>query len=201
MSSYKSVTLGAATISHGNGKIGNTPNVSLLPVVSCPRGVPCARSGECYDQKACRLYPTVKAARTRNWKAASKRRAEYFAGIRQYLQRYSPKYFRWHVGGDIPDAGYYREMCRIAREFPNTKFMAFTKNHGLDFRGRPANLAIVFSMWPRWGDSKKRMPRAWMQDGTETRIPADAVECSGQCDHCGVCWNLKPGQNVFFHKH
>ena len=199
MSKYKSVTMAGATISHGNGKVGDTPNVSLLPIASCPKGIPCAK--DCYECKALRMYPTVKAARKRNWKAAQHKRTEYFEGIRLYLEKYSPKYFRWHVGGDIPDQDYYREMCAIAREFPDTNFLAFTKNHGLDFRGRPSNLAIVFSMWPGWGDSRKRMPRAWMQDGTETRIPADAWECSGQCDNCGVCWHLEPGQHVYFHKH
>jgi len=197
--SHKSVTLQSATISHGNGKIGDVPNVSLLPIASCPKGIPCAK--QCYDCKACRMYPTVRAARSRNWQAAQKDRDQYFAGIREYLQRYHPKYFRWHVGGDIPDQGYYRQMCKIARDHPETSFLAFTKNHSLDFRGRTKNLNIVLSMWPGWGDSRKRMPRAWMQDGSETRIPDSAIQCSGHCDSCGVCWHLKAGQDVYFMKH
>lgn len=199
MSSYKSITLRSATISHGNGKIGDTPNVSLLPIASCPKGIPCAK--ECYDCKACKLYPTVKAARKRNWDAARKQRAEYFAGIREYLMRYSPKYFRWHVGGDIPDQDYLREMYAIAREYPDTHFLAFTKHHSLDFRRRPENLNVVLSMWTAWGNSRKRMPRAWMQDGTETRIPDSAIQCDGGCDTCGICWHLKPGHDVWFAKH
>ena len=199
MSSHKSVTMGKATISHGNGKIGDVPNVSLLPIASCPKGIPCAK--DCYDCKASRIYPTVKAARKRNWTAARRSADAYFAGIREYLAKYTPKYFRWHVGGDIPSQDYYREMCAIAREFPETHFLAFTKNHGLDFRGRPGNLNVVLSMWPQWGNSKKRMPRAWMQDGTETRIPESAIQCSGHCDTCGICWHLKPGRDVWFAKH
>lgn len=197
--SHKSVTLGAATISHGNGKLGDVPNVSLLPIASCPPGIPCAKS--CYDCKAVRMYPSVRAARKRNWKAARTDRDQYFAGVREYLERYGPRYFRWHVGGDIPDQEYYRTMCRIARDFPDVHFLAFTKHHSLDFRGRPRNLNIVFSMWPGWGNTRKRMPRAWMQDGTDTRIPANALQCDGGCDHCGICWHLQAGQNVYFHKH
>lgn len=194
-----SITLHGATISHGNGKIGDTPNVSLMPILSCPKGIPCSKA--CYDCKAVRQYKQVKAARLRNWRAAQRKRTAYFAGIREYLDRYAPEYFRWHVGGDIPDQGYYREMCAIAREYPDTSFLAFTKNHALDFRGRPENLNIVLSMWPGWGDSRKRMPRAWMQDGSETRIPDSAIQCSGSCDNCGICWHLKPGQEVYFLKH
>uniref|UniRef100_A0A6M3LX83 Gene product 88 domain-containing protein n=1 Tax=viral metagenome TaxID=1070528 RepID=A0A6M3LX83_9ZZZZ len=196
---YRSVTLAGATIAHGNHKVADCPNVSLLPIASCPRGVPCA--GQCYDVKACRMYPTVKRARQRNWKAARTNPAAYFAGIRQYLAKYQPEYFRWHVGGDIPDQAYYRTMCAIAREFPDVYFLAFTKNHKLDFRGRPQNLNIVLSMWPGWGNSRKRMPRAWMQDGSESRIPDSAIQCSGSCEHCGICWFLKAGQDVWFKKH
>jgi len=199
MTTHKSVTLSGTTISHGNGKIGDTPNVSLMPILSCPDGIPCAK--DCYDCKACRMYPTVRAARQRNWQAALHDRVQYFAGIRQYLERYRPQYFRWHVGGDIPDAVYLREMFKIAREHPQTHFLAFTKNHRLSFRGRPSNLSIVLSMWPNWGNARKRMPRAWMQDGTETRIPASAIQCSGSCDNCGICWHLKAGQDVYFLKH
>ena len=199
MSSYKSVTLGAATVSHGNTKLTDVPNVSLLPIASCPKDAPCA--ADCYDKKVCRMYPTVKAARQRNWKAARTNPGAYFGGIREYLAKYQPEYFRWHVGGDIPSQDYYRQMCAIARENPDTHFLAFTKNHGLDFRGRPGNLNIVLSMWPGWGDSRKKLPRAWMQDGTETRIPDHAIKCSGSCEHCGICWHLQSGQDVWFVKH
>jgi len=199
MGTYRSVTIGAATISHGNQKVGDCPNVSLLPVVSCPRGIPCAHS--CYDVKACKLYPTVKAARRRNWVAAKKRPWEYFSGISNYLAKYQPRYFRWHVGGDILDQDYLDRMYGIADAFPDIAFLAFTKHHTLDFRARPANLNIVLSMWPGWGNRRKRLPRAWMQDGSETRIPESAIQCTGSCEDCGVCWHIKSGQDVWFHKH
>ena len=196
---YRSTTIHGATISDGNTKVADCPNVSLMPILSCPDGIPCA--GDCYDCKSTRRFPSVRQARMRNWELVQRDPDSYFAGIREYLDHYAPRYFRWHVGGDIPDQDYYREMCQIAREHPKTHFLAFTKNHALDFRGRPSNLNIVLSMWPNWGNSRKRMPRAWMQDGSEDRIPEGAIQCSGSCEFCGVCWHLKAGQDVYFLKH
>jgi hypothetical protein len=199
MSKHRSVTLHGATIAHGNGKVGDVPNVSLMPIVSCPTGAPCTH--DCYDCKAVRMYPTVREARRRNWESAQNQRDEYFQGIRAYLAKYGPKYFRWHVGGDIPDADYLRRMRATARYYPETRFLAFTKHHALDYRNLPENFNVVFSMWPHWGNTRKRMPRAWMQDGTETRIPENAIRCDGQCDNCGVCWFLRADQSVYFMKH
>jgi hypothetical protein len=43
---------------------------------------------------------------------------------------------------------------------------------------------------------------AWMQDGTETRIPKGAIECHGNCETCGLCYELpRLGVDVVFHKH
>jgi len=185
---FRAVTLHGCTISHGNQKVGHTANVSLLPGASCPDDIPCKR--DCYEAKALRMYPTVRRARQRNWKLWRSDPDSYFRGIREYLTRYTPKWFRWHVGGDIPSQDYYTEMKKIAREFPGTNFLCFTKNHDLSFAGRPQNLAIILSMWPGWGSTRKDLPRAWMQDGTETRIPDSAIPCTGSCENCGMCWSL-----------
>ena len=37
--------------------------------------------------------------------------------------------FRFHVGGDIIDNIYFDYMVAIARDFPETKFLAFTKKY------------------------------------------------------------------------
>jgi hypothetical protein len=62
------------------------------------------------------------------------------------------------------------------------------------------------SMWPGWGNADavkaQGLSIAWMQDGTETRIPSDAMKCPGRCDTCGACWGLaKRGIDVVFKKH
>jgi hypothetical protein len=85
---------------------------------------------------------------------------------------------------------------------PSTIFLAFTKRYDLEYSEIPENLTIIFSMWPGVPDTAPRgFPRAWMQDGTEDRVPDDALESPGICHNCGMCWQLaKIGRDVVFHK-
>lgn len=190
------------TISRRNSKLGHVVNVSLPPIKACIPGVPCAR--ECYACKAYRLYPNSRWAWDKNLLLAQNYRGAYFGDIREFLasEFESVNLFRWHTAGDIIDQDYLDNMVKIVLEFPTMRFLAFTKNHGLDYSNLPANISVVFSMWVGWGDTEMSMPRAWYQDGNKSRVPTDAMECFGKCDECGLCWYLKDlGRDVVFHKH
>lgn len=192
------------SISKENSKMGKVCSVSLTPHKACPPDVPCKKS--CYAWK---IYfpPTRKPVRTAwdgNLAYAVADMAGYFGGINAFLHGVKkPKsFFRWHVGGDILNQEYLSGMKWIAQENVNTNFLAFTKNHSLDFNGLPDNLVIIASMWPGWGDPTLPLRKAWMQDGTENRIPEGALECQGGCDNCGLCWHLPSlNRDVVFHKH
>lgn len=186
-------------ISKGNSKVPYS-NVSMTPVKSCPRACK-----SCYALKFYRMYPTVKNAWDNNYLLASKNREAYFDGIHTYLSTYRKSFFRWHVSGDILDQSYLDSMAKIARDYPNITFLVFTKMHELSYRNIPSNLTVIFSMFP---DMKKhRKPSrvagyAWLQDGTESRIPNTAIHCPGNCEQCGQCFNLgKLGVDVYFDKH
>jgi hypothetical protein len=87
------------------------------------------------------------------------------------------------VAGDILDQEYLDRMSYIARFSKMTRFLAFTKRHDLDYSRVPANLRVRFSQWP--GVPELKAPGilgAWMQDGTETRIPKGAIKCAGSCE-------------------
>lgn len=161
--------INGVSISEGNRKVGAIPSVSLLAVASCPAGVPCATSGLCYVMRNMYWRKTIREAHKG----------------------------KWHVAGDILDQGYLDEMCALARQFPQTGFLAFTKMHGLDYSARPANLSVVASMWTHWGDVElvrgKGLPIAWYDDGTDDRIPADALPCGGGVRE--VCSLLAPGSD------
>lgn len=191
-------------IAKGNTKLGTIPNISLLPGKTCVKGIPCAKAGQCYAMKFVKMYANVKTSWSANTKLALTDRPAYFETIRQFLAKNTPRHFRWHVSGDILDQSYLDSMVELANEFPQTRFLAFTKRHTLDYSARPANLSIVFSMWPGMPVpiAPKGIQIAWMKDDREDRIPAGSIECPGKCENCMMCWSLPEiGRDVYFHKH
>ncbi len=128
--------------------------------------------------------------------------------LQAWIAEYKPRLFRWHVAGDILSTDYLRGMRRIADANPQTHFLAFTKAFDIvncyeDREAVPGNLVIVFSAWPGMRfDNPHRHRVAWMQDGTETRVPQDAIRCPGNCETCGLCYELpRLGRDVVFYKH
>jgi hypothetical protein len=162
----------------------------------------------CYALKALRLYPATRAAWRRNEYLARNHPDSYFTQIAAQVAAAKPRLFRWHVAGDILSSEYLRGMCRIAAANPSTHFLAFTKNFDVvnryeDREVVPSNLAIIYSAWPGMSFLNPNGHRvAWMQDGTETRVSKDAIECPGNCESCGMCYQLdRLGRDVVFHKH
>ena len=193
-------------ISKGNTKTGRIPAVSLHPSGTCSKALPCWR--DCYARKACRYSPEADKTWMRNYKLQAKPagRIAYFEQISAYVAKHRPRFFRWHVAGDIPDKDYLRHMKAIAKRHPGTKFLAFTKRHDLALGVLPGNLSIVLSMWVGFGNPNKnrKQARCWVRDSKDLdhRIPADALECSGNCETCGLCWELRSiGRDVVINKH
>lgn len=188
-------------ISRANKKLKRIPSVNLLPVAACPAGVPCAK--DCYAVQSVLMYKLTRIAWTNNLKIARNAPSAYFNAIRRFLWEKQPEFFRWHSAGDILDADYLDEMRTIAAEEPATKFLAFTKRYDLEYRLLPSNLSIVLSAWPGWElHNPCDLPVAWMDDGTDERIPDYALECVGTCDTCALCWHLsRIGLDVVFKKH
>ena len=182
------------SISNGNRKLGGVMNISMPPRTCCPAGVPCG--DKCYARKAVRLYPHTREAWARNGRIAKRHPDSYFLQIAARVAKAKPRLFRWHVAGDILCEDYLRGMCSIAAENPNTHFLAFSKAFDIvngyeDQQTIPGNLVIIFSAWPRMKfDNPHNHRIAWMQDGTEPRVPVDAIECPGNCETCGLCYEL-----------
>lgn len=206
------------SLSGKNIKMGNVVSLSITPAVYCHRGIPC-RAG-CYAVKLCRLRPSVKTSYDNNGAAlealeeADPTGRETAAALADYINAANVKFFRWNVSGDFARGGllwgwYFRLACQVARRCPDTKFLAFTKVYEtLAVRRRPSNFALVASVWNEYSpETAPYMPAevppyaaAHYNDGSRA-MPEGAVECSGHCESCGRCFDLRPGEAVFFNKH
>lgn len=188
-------------ISDGNNKIGHALNVSQPPIKTCGRCSHCMIY--CYDVKTCVFRSDVIDARARNYVILQLARERYFQEIRGRLSRLRRKnpMFRWHVGGEIPDAAYFAEMVQIARDFPRVKFWTYTKVHfivneyvrtngGTRAAAIPRNLKIMFSEWdgmPMENPYNFPIFTCKLAAGNQNH-PADFFEtlykCPGNCDVC-----------------
>lgn len=200
------------TISRGNRKMGAIPSVSLPPVTTCAAGCPCA--AKCYAVKMCRIYKNVKASYENNLDALNTDWDEYWCQVREAVA--ASKNFRFHVSGDIPNAGYFKEMVTTAKQNPGCEILVFTKqydivNHYIDvFGALPGNLHIIFSLWnPAWNVHVKNphdMPMSavifknsvWGAEHYERICPGNCFECA--CKGTG-CWTLKKGEIIAFYEH
>lgn len=197
-------------ISNGNQKMGNIPSFSLPAGLTCcgGRNAPCFE--DCYAERLAKIRPSVREAYEDNLRMLNGNMKEcekflhlYFDGIN------SPRLFRIHVSGDFYSTDYMRMWLRIADSHPHTQFMAFTKQFDvvkLFLESIPENFTLIASAWPgvplpKWVECA--LPIAYMQDGTETRIPESAHVCEGDCSGCcrGYCWSMKPGDAVVLPKH
>ena len=182
-----------------NDKIGNTSNISLPPVISCKNSDNCR--DDCYAVKFYKMYPSVKMAWDENYDEACNRREVYFRSVRKHLLWYQPRYFRWHVSGDILDQDYLERMKGIAADYGCMKFLVFTKRFDLEFKDIPGNLQVVFSAWKGMEPPSIGIPVAYVRFDPEEEFK-NSLECINDCEACRVCWRIgEIGKNVVLHKH
>lgn len=199
----------------GNSKTGAIPAWNLLPGCTCSPEA----CGHCLKEGCYALKNLLRAgydiekngvlrAWTENTVLCKTDLAMFEYKMSEYLAKEKPQFFRIHASGDFFSVEYAQAWHNLAKHFPNIKFLAFTKQweviRKVDFSDLD-NFALVLSGWTGCrvpDDLSKVYPVAWCDDGEETRIPENAIECPGNCDTCGVCWNLrKLGRHVKFHKH
>lgn len=196
-------------ISDKNIKMGAIPSFSLPSGVTCSKEAcqTCYLHG-CYAHKIEKMRPNVLKAYQENYQSCLDDLKSVEAWLMSYFQApNAPRLFRIHVHGDFYSVDYFSMWIRIAKANPTTTFLAFTKQYDIiknQLNNLPDNFSLVWSAWPDVPipeDVRDALPIAWMQDGTETRIPANATLCVGSCQVCHAkCWTLKH-QNVVFEKH
>ena len=186
----------ACYISLTNQKV-HAPTWSLPAIKTCPGSTPMCRR-LCYARKAEDLYAinTAKPSRARNLQSTKSPR---FVDMMTALVRSKTAhgFFRIHESGDFYSQHYLECWFEICRRLPHVRFLAFTKCFGLNWADKPANLRVIWSVWPDT-DVATVPPgrRAYAGEFTPRR---PTVECPGACDGCRVCWT--GSQDVHFKIH
>ena len=195
------------SISKGNSKMGAIPSVSLPACITCNPNAPCFK--KCYALRLSRRRSTVATAYARNLDILSTDPVAYWVQVKSAA--ITTRFFRYHVSGDIPNAEYFLNMVRTARELPNTTFLAFTKqypivNAYLNAGGTiPENLKIVFSNWGAWKcENPHEMPTCEIILKGNDPAPNWKI-CGGNCTECACrgigCWELKKGDTIAIYEH
>lgn len=198
-------------ISHGITKLGaDIPSVSFPPVITCDPNAPCFK--KCYARRGRFAFPHNKDLLQKNldlWKSDP---SGFFFDVK--FVAFHSRFFRYFSSGDIPDMEFFIHMTEVARELPDTQFLAFTKktdivNTYIDANGElPPNLHIVFSAWGSWlPHNPYNLPVAYIRfkKGDNSMIPTDARPCQRFCGDCVMtgcsCWDLQKGESVCFTEH
>lgn len=190
-------------ISLKNSKIGNVPNLSLPPGVSCAPDIPCLTEG-CYAMKAYRLYPGTRKAWNSNLEFYNEDPSEFFREFLQWLIKHNPKRFRLFVGGDFPDEDFLMHANILAIRAPKTKFLVFTKRYDYDYRNKPENLQVILSTWPGVPlPENTDLPWAWLEGDDRRSKNRPHFVCPGGCTNCEhKCWDfISADIPVVFKKH
>jgi len=199
-------------ISSGNRKVGKIPNVSLPPILTCPHCDKCCT--ECYDIKACLQYANVRNARARNLSILRRNFALYWEQLRAKLARKRKlTHFRFHVGGDMISAEYFKEMVKTARMFPHVRFWTYTKAHEIvneyvrthgktKAKAIPDNLKIMFSVWEGMTCNNPYRFGTFIVVMEGQTPPKGVWHCTGDC---GLCIKANRGciigETSWIHKH
>lgn len=189
----------------GNSKLNTICQINLPAILSCREDAPCKK--QCYVRRGCYNYPNIKNIYQENLETFLNNPSQAEEDILNQLPLMG--FCRVHSSGDFYNEEYFEMILRIAQKKKKVYFLAFTKKYELvnDYIMRggdiPKNLKIVFSAWLDFPMSNPyRFPVAHYYDPKlKNKIPKSAFPCSGQCDQCFICWNLKKRQNVVFEKH
>ena len=203
------------SISLSNDKMGLICSFSTPCITTCPINVPCI--GVCYADCMEHRRKVVHESYLNNLDMMLKYPKDVENAIVDYIDNelYTLRYFRFNVAGDVEvgDATYIHLIMNVVKRCPNTKFLVYTKSKMWNrYKKLPKNLSLVYSYWEDWSFSNPYnrptsnvMPEPdeeHMEEATKGKlICRNCLNKEIKCDSCHICWNLKPGQNVWFFAH
>ena len=132
------------SISKNNAKMGGIPSISLPPVTTCHNCEQCSK--KCYALRMAKRRKSIMQAWQKNLDVFNNNPESF--KIQLLSECITSLYFRYFVGGDIPNTQFFNMMVDVATVAKNCNFLAFTKNYNvvneyLDKGGKiPQNLKI-----------------------------------------------------------
>lgn len=225
------------SISLKNSKMGFVPSFSTTP--GADHGCASSETGGCDpnadhrtdpDWQVCyvwqyyRQYKETREAYNRNLALIHADLSDVESQIKSHLLLTQPRKFRWHVSGDILSVDYLQMMVRLAKRFPGTRFLAYTKAlrvlRRIDRKSIPDNLVIFISSMSekqtqhiKSDQQLSGYPIAYcsadLSDSDNipdnknrlngyTNCPEQVTDGRIKCDQCMVCWS---GRQVRFYPH
>jgi hypothetical protein len=195
------------SISCVNSKTGPLYNDLALPTCTCREDAPCKATG-CYCMKGRQTMSKVVAAYTRNLRLYNADQEDFWEQVRFKVKHRPFPLFRFFDCGDIADYDFFLGMIDLAKEFPDIKFMSFTKkyeivNKWIDENGDlPENLNVVFSAWHiGWKViNPHNLPVAYVDFKDKTlnpEFPEGITSCPNEkdktitCSICRKCWDKR----------
>ncbi len=195
-------------LSTKNRKTGGCCNDLAFPTCTCRDDAPCKKDG-CYCLKGTQIMCNVVAAYTRNLRLYNTDPQDFWNQVRFKIKHNPLPLFRFFDAGDIPDYDFFCGMVSIANEFPDIKFMAFTKKYEIvnkwlyeTAEDLPSNLNVIFSAWHiGWKvNNPHHLPVAYVDFKDKTlnpEFPEGITSCPNQydktitCSSCRKCWDKK----------
>lgn len=192
-------------VTQGNRKLGSICAINLPAIVTCRENAPCKKG--CYATKGTFRYKNVSQCYENNLKAFMMDAKQTEEDILDQLPLRG--FCRIHGSGDVVNAEYFLMLISIAKKAKGVKFMMFTKKYEIvnDYISNggkvPRNLKILLSNWIDWKcENPHNLPTAELYDPkVDNFVSKKLLPCSGKCDQCFSCWDIRKGSGVVFVKH
>lgn len=143
---------------------------------TCPGAGSCA--AVCYARQGHYQWSNVRSAREFNLEIAKNSPSKFAKLAIEDLKKIPHKIIRVHDSGDFFNQSYLDAWYKIAQEFPEKKFYAYTKSFHLDlYSNKPNNFQIIQSEGSKW-DKKidKRRSHARIFSSAEARESAGYID-------------------------
>lgn len=156
---------------------------------------------KCYALKGMYVFPNVKAAQMRRFRAIES--DDWIANMVSLIRaKYKNKtgddrVFRWHDSGDIQSVKHLRKIVRIAKALPDIRFWLPTRERDmvreflLTDKKFPSNMVVRISapMVGQWSPVLPGTVNSMVGAGTGYACPARKQ--GNNCGDCRSCWDFK----------